>query len=173
MTAEHEVVFDPFCGSGTLLLEAAMIRFDRAPGLTREHWGFEQWALHDSKVWQAQLSEAQQRFETARTSLSARFIGYDADVRMLAIAEQNATRLELNEFCQWQQANAEQVTAPDISALTLSKPPLLICNPPYGERLGEEIETLLLYRRFGAQLRDHFLGWQASVLAGDDTLLKR
>ncbi|WP_417665217.1 bifunctional 23S rRNA (guanine(2069)-N(7))-methyltransferase RlmK/23S rRNA (guanine(2445)-N(2))-methyltransferase RlmL [Pseudidiomarina sp.] len=173
MTAETEVVFDPFCGSGTLLLEAAMIRFDRAPGLTRSHWGFEQWRGHDVTAWQQVLSEAQQRYEAACAQHQARFIGYDNDPKMLAIAEQNAIRLGLNERCEWQVGNAEQVTPPNIENLTPQSAPLLICNPPYGERLGEEIETLLMYRRFGAQLRNHFTGWQVGVLAGDDTLLKR
>jgi 23S rRNA (guanine2445-N2)-methyltransferase / 23S rRNA (guanine2069-N7)-methyltransferase len=172
MTQNTNVVLDPFCGSGTILLEAAMIRLDRAPGLTRAEWGFQQWAGHDESVWQQVLSAAQQRFETALAQSKARFIGYDSDAKMLAIAELNAMRLGIEELCHWQTMNAEQVTAP-LELTAGDSTPLLICNPPYGERLGEEIETLLLYRRFGAQLREHFQGWQVGVLAGDDTLLKR
>src|SRR5690554_5963745 len=172
MTAEQAVVFDPFCGSGTLLLEAAMIRFDRAPGLTRLDWGFQRWRGHDQSVWADLVEQAKQRFESACSERTGCFIGYDNDVQMLAVAEQNAIRLGLSAFCQWQKGNAEQVVAPELPAkLTLA--PLLVCNPPYGERLGEEIQTLLLYRRFGAQLRQYFQGWQVAVLAGDDSLLKR
>lgn len=173
MTAEQTVVFDPFCGSGTLLLEAAMIRFDRAPGLTRTNWGFHRWRGHDQTLWAEQLQQAQQRFAAACSERQACFIGYDNDVQMLAIAEQNAMRLGLSEFCQWQKNNAEQVVAPEIPSELHQQTPLLVCNPPYGERLGEEIQTLLLYRRFGAQLRQHFIGWHVAVLAGDDSLLKR
>lgn len=174
MTNKTNVVLDPFCGSGTLLLEAAMIRLDRAPGLTRTEWGFQQWAGHDETVWQQIRSDAQQRFESALDQTDARFIGYDNDAKMLAIAEQNAIRLGIADLCEWQRMNAEQLTTPPIEQSESStETPLLICNPPYGERLGEEIETLLLYRRFGAQLREHFHGWQVGVLAGDDTLLKR
>jgi 23S rRNA (guanine2445-N2)-methyltransferase / 23S rRNA (guanine2069-N7)-methyltransferase len=172
MTSEQGVVFDPFCGSGTLLLEAAMIRFERAPGLARTDWGFQRWSGHDQSIWAAELEQAQQRFETAKAERQAQFIGFDHDPKVLAIAEQNAIRLGLNEFCTWQVANAEQVSAPAVS-ISQEQAPLLVCNPPYGERLGEEIQTLLLYRRFGAQLREHFNGWQVAVLAGDDTLLKR
>ena len=171
MSDDHAVVFDPFCGSGTLLLEAAMIRFDRAPGLTRTSWGFEQWCGHQNEVWQQLKDEAESRFARARQELSGQFIGYDIDPKVLAIAEQNAIRLGLNEFCCWQQANAEQLTAPQLT--NHESIPLLICNPPYGERLGEEVETLLLYRRLGSRLRECFSGWHISVLAGDDTLLKR
>lgn len=172
MTNEQGVVFDPFCGSGTLLLEAAMIRFERAPGLARTDWGFQRWSGHDQSIWAAELEQAQQRFETAKAERQAQFIGFDNDPKVLAIAEQNAIRVGLNEFCTWQVANAEQVSAPAVS-INQEQAPLLVCNPPYGERLGEEIQTLLLYRRFGAQLREHFSGWQVAVLAGDDTLLKR
>lgn len=171
MTAEHSTVFDPFCGSGTLLLEAAMIRFDRAPGLTRTDWGFEHWAGHQADLWQQLQQDAENRFEKAKQDITGQFIGFDHDPKVLAIAEQNAIRIGLNEFCLWQQQSAEQLTAPEISEQ--STIPLLICNPPYGERLGEEIETLLLYRRFGTRLRENFNGWQIGVLAGDDTLLKR
>lgn len=172
MNKEQGVVFDPFCGSGTLLLEAAMIRFERAPGLARTDWGFQRWSGHDQSIWAAELQQAQQRFETAKAERQAQFIGYDNDPKVLAIAEQNAIRVGLNEFCTWQVANAEQVSAPAVS-IHQEQAPLLVCNPPYGERLGEEIQTLLLYRRFGVQLREHFNGWQVAVLAGDDTLLKR
>lgn len=173
MTNKTNLVFDPFCGSGTLLLEAAMIRLDRAPGLTRTEWGFQRWAKHDETIWQQIRADAQQRFDSALAQADARFIGYDNDAKMLAIAEQNATRLGIANLCEWQRMNAEQVTAPSELSERAGETPLLICNPPYGERLGEEIETLLLYRRFGAQLREHFHGWQVGVLAGDDTLLKR
>ena len=171
ITPATDVVFDPFCGSGTLLLEAAMICLDRAPGLTRTAWGFQHWLGHQEEAWQALLNEAHQRFAAANASHPLQLVGYDMDARVLAIAEQNAMRLGIHERCTWQRRNAESLTR-----LELEQPahhPHLICNPPYGERLGEEVETLLLYRRFGAQLREHFFGWQVSVLAGDESLLKR
>ncbi|SDB04118.1 23S rRNA m(2)G-2445 methyltransferase [Pseudidiomarina indica] len=166
-----DLVFDPFCGSGTLLLEAAMICLDRAPGLTRTEWGFQRWLGHQETVWQTLVNEAQQRFTEAQSEHPLRLIGHDLDARVLAIAEQNAIRLGIHDRCQWERRDAETMTAPALEAP--AQHPHLICNPPYGERLGEEVETLLLYRRFGSQLREHFSGWQVSVLAGDDSLLKR
>ncbi|MDX1705013.1 bifunctional 23S rRNA (guanine(2069)-N(7))-methyltransferase RlmK/23S rRNA (guanine(2445)-N(2))-methyltransferase RlmL [Pseudidiomarina sp.] len=172
VTRDTGIILDPFCGSGTLLLEAAMICFDRAPGLTRRGWGFEAWLNHDEKLWQRELQEAEERHQRALESSNARFFGSDTDPKMLAIAEQNATRLGLAGKCDWQMKAADKVTSP-VVASEETVTPLLVCNPPYGERLGEEVETLLLYRRFGQQLRQQFQGWQAAVLAGDEQLLKR
>lgn len=165
-----DVLMDPFCGSGTLLLEAAMIVLDHAPGLRRQQWGFDAWLLHDAEVWQQLVDEAQQRFATAQASSALQLIGSDNDARLVAIADQNAARLGLTERCQWQCLDATKVTPPELEE---GQQPLLLCNPPYGERLGEEVETLLLYRRFGAQLRQHFQQWQVAILAGDESLLKR
>lgn len=167
-----QVVYDPFCGSGTILLEAAMIRFDRAPGLSRRGWGFEQWLDHDEALWQQVLTEAEQRFNQAYTNHNARFIGLDSDPRMVAVARQNAERLGLADCMQWSQGLAEQALPTGLE-VTEQGERLLVTNPPYGERLGEEVETLLLYRRFGAHLRLHFQGWKLAVLAGDESLLKR
>ena len=172
MNQQTAVVYDPFCGSGTLLLEAAMIRFDRAPGLSRRGWGFEQWLGHDETLWQQLLSEAEQRFNAAYTGHNAVFVGLDSDPRMIAIAQQNAERLGLAQCMQWSQGFAEQ-SFPAALAEVGEGDRLMVTNPPYGERLGEEVETLLLYRRFGAHLRQHFQGWQLAILAGDESLLKR
>lgn len=172
VTAQTHVVYDPFCGSGTLLLEAAMIRFDRAPGLSRRGWGFEQWLGHDETLWQQLLSEAEQRFKAAYHDHNALFIGLDSDPRMIAIAQQNAERLGFADCMQWSQGYAEQAI-PTVVPESEQGERLLVTNPPYGERLGEEVETLLLYRRFGAHVRQHFNGWKFAILAGDESLLKR
>lgn len=159
-------VADLFCGSGTLLLESAMIRYQRAPGLRRQHWGFHHWLQHDQSLWQQIQTEAETAFEQAKAELSTHFYGYDVDADMLAIAQENADRLELADAFTWQQADATEVTAP-------AEQGVMISNPPYGERLGEEIETLLLYRRLGQNIRAHFQNWQLNILAGDESLLKR
>jgi len=161
-------IADSFCGSGTLLLEAALIRLDRAPGLVRERWGFDQWLAHDAGLWADVQKDAETRYQQALAEASeqVQFYGYDVDAKMIAIAEENTDRLGLSGLFAWQQGDATQITAPAEQGILLS-------NPPYGERLGEEIETLLLYRRLGQNLRAHFNQWQVNILAGDETLLKR
>lgn len=163
---DEPLVFDPFCGSGTLLIEAALMALDQAPGLYRDHWGFRAWRGHRQALWQDVLAEAKTRMEAGRERFSGHFYGSDSDPMLVKIARENAERLQLAQWFSWQTADATAVNAP-------AEQGLLVTNPPYGERLGEEVETLLLYRRFGRQLREHFSGWHVGILAGDDSLLKR
>ena len=85
---------------------------------------------------------------------------------MIDAARGNAKRALLNQIVEFEACDALDAEAP-------AEAGLLVTNPPYGERLGEEVETLLLYRRFGRQLKAHFSGWQVGILAGDESLLKR
>lgn len=159
------VVVDPFCGSGTLLIEAAMIMLDRAPGLYRSHWGFSDWLQHQEAQWQTLITEAEQRFAAAAQQ-SIQLFGYDTDTKLVSIAQANVERAKLEDFIAISVGDATNISAPAPAGL-------LLANPPYGERLGEELETLLLYRRLGQNLRQQFSHYQVALLAGDETLLKR
>ncbi|MBG22018.1 MAG: bifunctional 23S rRNA (guanine(2069)-N(7))-methyltransferase RlmK/23S rRNA (guanine(2445)-N(2))-methyltransferase RlmL [Idiomarinaceae bacterium] len=169
VTTSTEVLADPFCGSGTLLLEAAMLVLDHAPGLRRTAWGLQRWRQFQPQIWQQLINEAEQRFAQAQSQSQLRIYGSDNDPRMLGIADQNATRLGIASRCEWQAIDVTKVQAP----ASTEGQSIMLCNPPYGERLGEEVETLLLYRRLGQQLRQQFSGWQVAILAGDESLLKR
>lgn len=166
MRADTQTVMDPFCGSGTLIIEAAMVALDRAPGLSRTYWGFTGWKQHDEKLWQELKDEARERFETACAQSSFHAYGSDIDAQIVGIARTNAERAGVSAFTTFSTQDMTACSAPESAGL-------LVCNPPYGERLGEEVETLLLYRRLGQVLRQQFQGWQAAVLAGDETLMKR
>lgn len=169
VTTDTKVLMDPFCGSGTLLIEAAMIVLDHAPGLRRHDWGMQRWRLYQPQIWQQLIDEAEQRFEQACQNSELTVYGSDNDPRMLGIADQNVTRLGINDRFQWQVMDATKIQSP----VAATDQCVMLCNPPYGERLGEEVETLLLYRRLGQQLRQHFDNWQIGILAGDESLLKR
>ncbi|MGM0481299.1 MAG: bifunctional 23S rRNA (guanine(2069)-N(7))-methyltransferase RlmK/23S rRNA (guanine(2445)-N(2))-methyltransferase RlmL [Pseudomonadota bacterium] len=158
--------YDPFCGSGTLVIEAAMMALDHAPGLARGHWGFFYWKGHKPAIWHAQLEQAEQRFKQGQQQFSGVIRGSDNDPRLVSMAYANSKRLLLDRFIEFEVADAT-------AAQPTTSSGLLVTNPPFGERLGEEVETLLLYRRFGRQLKAQFEGWQAAVLAGDESLLKR
>jgi len=74
---------DPMCGSGTLLIEAAMMAADRAPGLLRDHWGFFAWKKFNEAEWEKLVTEAQQRANLGMQSKQIRFFGYDNDAQVL------------------------------------------------------------------------------------------
>ncbi|CAG7856995.1 Ribosomal RNA large subunit methyltransferase K/L [biofilm metagenome] len=155
---------DPMCGSGTLLIEAAMIAADYASGLLRDYYGFLGWKQHDSNIWQSLITEAEQRKSIGLTKLPV-IAGYDHDRRNL-----NAAQLHIaNAFLD----NYMHLECKDISTATPNKnwePGLVICNPPYGERLGDAQQTSRLYQQFGVTLKNHFQGWQAATIISDPEL---
>lgn len=165
------VLVDPMCGSGTLLIEAALMATDCAPGLRRESWGFDHWPGHDESLWREMLQEAEQRFKTGRETYQGRLYGSDSNAFMLKVARDNASRAAVHEIIEFQTEDATQVTAPEGSSNENSpngnNRGLLITNPPYGERLGDEEQVAVLYEKLGENLLNEFEGWQAAILAAN------
>ena len=155
-------LLDPMCGSGTLLIEGALMAADVAPGLHRKYFGFLGWHQHDIALWRGLLDEATQRAETGMRGLRSVFFGSDIDPHMVQIAKRNA-----------QEAGVAGFMTLGKQDVTHAVPPagvdhgLVITNPPYGERMGERAEMPRLYRALGDTLRAHFQGWRGAVLAGD------
>jgi 23S rRNA (guanine2445-N2)-methyltransferase / 23S rRNA (guanine2069-N7)-methyltransferase len=162
MYAQGGALLDPMCGSGTLLIEGALMAADVAPGLKRDYYGFLGWQQHDIGVWRGLLDEAKQRAETGLPALRSCFFGSDADPRMVQMAKRNAQEAGIAGFFTLDRHDVQQVRPPAGFAQGL-----VITNPPYGERLGEREQLPRLYRALGETLRDHFTGWRAAVLAGD------
>jgi len=158
-------LLDPMCGSGTLLIEGALMAADVAPGLRRGYFGFLGWQQHDIAVWRGLLDEANGRAETGLRSLRAVFSGSDADPRMVQTAKRNAQEAGVAGFFTLDRHDMAHVAPPAGIGYGL-----VITNPPYGERLGERAEMPQLYRTLGDTLRTRFTGWRAAVLAGDAEL---
>ncbi len=157
-------LIDPMCGSGTFLTEAAMIAADYAPGLLRSYYGFLGWKKHDAACWQALLDDARQR-KTAGLENMPVIVGFDHNRQTVASALQHVQNAELAPFIHIEKRDIQQAEA----AMSW-KPGLLICNPPYGERLGDTLQTAELYRQFGEVLKQHFCGWQAAMIISDPEL---
>jgi 23S rRNA (guanine2445-N2)-methyltransferase / 23S rRNA (guanine2069-N7)-methyltransferase len=153
---------DPMCGSGTLPIEAAMIAGDVAPGLFRDYWGFTGWRGHDPGLWARLVADALTRCE--RGGLTAgRIVGTDHDYRAIRAAYDALDRTGLRKLVHVERRN-----------LADAKPPtpvgLLLVNPPYGERLGDEDALRGLYAELGRVLRERFVGWRAAVFTGNPGL---
>ena len=164
IAAEGGSLLDPMCGSGTMLLEGAMMAADFAPGLLREYYGFLGWKKHDSGLWQSILSDAQQRRETGLAKMPM-IVGFDQDRRTVATALQHLENAGLQG-----KIHIEKRDIDDASAAESWPKGLIACNPPYGERLGDEAETAELYRRFGEVLKNRFAGWQAAMIISNPEL---
>ena len=151
-------LIDPMCGSGTLLLEAAMIAADAAPGLLRNYYGFLGWKKHDNECWQKLLSEAEQRKITG-LNLMPIIAGFDQSRQTAATAIKH---VENAGFVN--KVHVEKREINDSSPANSWQPGLLICNPPYGERLGDDEQISQLYLQFGETLKSNFKDWKASLI---------
>ncbi|MBK1648382.1 23S rRNA (guanine(2445)-N(2))/(guanine(2069)-N(7))-methyltransferase [Rhabdochromatium marinum] len=166
IAAAGGALVDPLCGAGTLVIEAALMAADRAPGLRRNYWGFTAWRGHDPHLWQAMLTEAEQR-ATAGLAHLGRLCGYDRDSAAIRIAYANLERAGLQG-----RVHFERRELSDCRPCGGTSQGLVISNPPYGERLGAGEDLQPLYRTLGHLLRDHFEGWQGAVLTADPSLGK-
>ncbi len=155
---------DPMCGSGTLLIEAALIAADYAPGLQRKYFGFLRWLQHKPEIWQHLVNEANERKAIGLTKLPA-IVGFDNDNRNLNAAQIHLANAGLDEYVKLE-CKAVSAAAPALDW----QPGLVICNPPYGERLGDAQTTALLYKQFGETLRSNFKHWQAAMIVSDSEL---
>ena len=159
------MLVDLMCGSGTLLIEGALIAADIAPGLAREYFGFIRWKQHDAAVWTGLLDEARQRSETGLTHLPP-IHGYDQDPLAIRAARDNIKRAGLGNLMLAQQR--------ELAACTPEQSPtgLVVANPPYGERLGPSSELPALYTELGTQFKKCFPGWRGAVFTGNPELGK-
>ncbi len=161
--SDHGVMVDPMCGAGTLVIEAALMACDRAPGLTTPRFGFEAWKGHDAEAWAAIQEDAQARAQTPRRVVA---LGYDENPDVLESARANAQRAGVETFVRFAQARCADVRPPP-----RSRGGVLVTNPPYGERLGGAVTAQKAYAELGATMVEHFAGWRAGVIATDDALL--
>jgi len=145
-------LIDPMCGSGTLLLEGAMIAADYAPGLLRDYFGFMGWKKHDADCWKKLRIEAQQRKKAGLEKLPV-IVGFDQNCHSINAALTHIANAGLQN-----KIHVERRDIEDAEPAESWKAGLLISNPPYGERLGDEQETAELYKKFGETLKAHFTG---------------
>ena len=157
-------LLDPFCGSGTILIEAALIGCDIAPGLHRT-FGFEKLLWFEAPLWRALRDEASRRAEAGRKSAQLRLYGADISPQALEAAHANAAGLGLDALIELRHADAREVGAPAAEGV-------IVTNPPYGVRLGVGEDLAALYAAFADNLKRQFAGWRAHLLCGESALVK-
>ncbi len=160
MDSAKNMLLDPMCGSGTLLIEAALIFGDVAPGLSRSYFGFLGWRGHDSSLWQSLVQEAVEREEAGLTKKWPQMLGYDADPRAVALARQNIEKAGLDDRIVVKQNQLAHLRRPAAKGL-------LVTNPPYGERLAEKDEAEQLHRALGRICKEELDGWQLGIFTSN------
>jgi 23S rRNA (guanine2445-N2)-methyltransferase / 23S rRNA (guanine2069-N7)-methyltransferase len=163
LAARGAEFLDPLCGSGTLCIEAALIAGDRAPGLTRDYFGFLGWRGHDASLWERLRTEARARAGAGEAS-AAIVRGRDRDVYAVRTARENSARAGVAGRLQLE-VGALADAAP-LAGGSPDCPGLLATNPPYGVRLEDREGARAVHRELGAVLRARFVGWSAAVLTG-------
>ena len=154
-------LLDPMCGGGTILVEAAQIALDIAPGIARS-FGFERLRNFDATLWRALRDEAEAR---RKPVVLLPIYGSDLYGDTLKLAHTNLSAAGLEGAVQLKQANALEVSAPAGHGV-------LVTNPPYGERMGEQQDLAAFYPRFGDALKQKFAGWNCYILSADMNLPK-
>ena len=156
-----QALLDPMCGSGTFLLEAAMIALSIAPGLNRG-FGFEKLKNFESDTWKKIKNVA---LKNVKPTTFQKLYGSDSDLRAVRVAKQNLSEAGLLEAVQLSQVNMIEVIPPADNGV-------LVANPPYGVRIGEDEELALLYPKMGEALKRKFAGWNTYFLTNDLRLPK-
>ena len=162
--AYHEggALLDPMCGSGTLLIEGALMAADVAPGLQR-HGNVlpSRWLGFDANLWRELYADAIERESKGRTALKQVFYGSDIDPHAIRAARENATLAGLAGIIQFEARDIVQLASPPFER------GVVVCNPPYDERLAADAA---LYRQLGDALKRAVPQWRASLLCGSAEL---
>ena len=151
-----DFLLDPMCGSGTFLIEAAMISLNQAPGLKR-CFGFEHWSNFDSIAFKKIKSEYQSKI---KPPVFSNIYGSDEDLRAIRVTKSNLEEAGLKSAVELSCKSFNDIVAP-------SKEGILITNPPYGVRIGEDEELALAYPLWASIMKKKLAGWRTYFLTSD------
>ena len=154
---------DPMCGSGTLLIEAALMAANIAPGIFRPYYGFLNWKQHDADTWN-RIYEAAKNNKAGSSSVSV-ITGSDSSASVLEVAEKNIKAAHLDDVITLYNNDVSDA----IASLGDAKG-LLVTNPPYGKRLGQFEQLKDVYLNLGNAFKKNYRGWVAAVLTSDSEL---
>jgi len=152
---ERAPLLDPFCGSGTIAIEAALSALRIAPGLSRTGFAFERWPGHDGRAWEREKVRAR---DERRSAGKLRILASDVDPQRVAQARANAEAAGVAELVELEVADACAFSP------RRGWNAWIVANLPYGERVGAEADLEVLYPRFGERLREYAAGYHAALL---------
>ena len=162
----NKPLVDPMCGTGTLLIEAAYIAANIAPGLYRDYYGFLGWKQHDNELWSEIISSAFKGLEANKAKLPV-IIGMDISARATEAALENVKTAQLSEYITISNADCIEQSGALADGIGL-----VVTNPPYGERMGDVRTLTTLYHRLGQMLKTHYAGWDACVFTSNHELAR-
>lgn len=162
-----QLLLDPFCGSGTLCIEAALIASETAPGLIDPNrFAFLKLEMHDAQLWDQILDEAY-TIQESNTGKDIRIIGWDIERKAVAISRENAKNAHVAQYIEFEQKDFTAITTDDIP----EGPASVVTDPPYGLRMESTFGIQELYINMGHTFNTLFPGWDIAILCGDKELL--
>ena len=153
--------YDPMCGSGTLLIEAALIARNIAPGIFRQSFAFEKWPDFDADLWSDIYND-----DSAERDFEHKIYGSDASFYAIQQAAKNIKSAGVQKDVELKQIRLEEISNIDANAS------LVMMNPPYGERLASNKDIEELYAKIGTALKHQFAGATAWIISSNDAAMK-
>ena len=159
--------YDPMCGSGTLLIEAALIARNIAPGVFRKSFGFEKWPDFDADLWSDIYND-----DSGERKFSHKIYGSDASFYAIQQAAKNIKSAGVQKDIELKQIRMEEIKISNLQSSISNSSPLVMMNPPYGERLKSNKEMEDLYSAIGTTLKHQFTGATAWIISSNDAAMK-
>ena len=157
--------YDPMCGSGTLLIEAALIARNIAPGIYRKGFAFEKWANFDADLFEEVYSD-----DSREREFTHKIYGSDAGFYAVQTAQKNIQSANLQRDIEVKQIRVQELKTENGKGKTEGA--LVMMNPPYGERLSQNKDVLRLYQDIGTTLKHQFCGATAWIISSNEEALK-
>lgn len=168
LAREGWALLDPMCGSGTFLIEAALMAADIAPGLQRDYFGFLYWKQHDKAAWQQLKADAERRRLSGLARLPM-IMGGDQDKSAVEAAQANIEAAGLSDRIQVIHRDLQNWAT---VAQTLPDVGLLVSNPPYGQRIGDAASLHNVYEELGDLVNQHLPVWRTTIITDNAQLGK-
>jgi len=156
--------YDPMCGSGTLPIEAALIARNIAPGIFRKSFAFEKWPDFDADLWSEIYND-----DSQERPFEHKIYGSDASYYAIQQAAKNVKAAGVAKDVELKQIRLEEIS---LQPSALSHQPLVMMNPPYGERLASNKDIEALYSRIGTALKHQFAGATAWIISSNEAAMK-
>ena len=159
--------YDPMCGSGTLLIEAALIATNTAPGIFRKSFAFEKWLDFDKDLFEQVYND-----DSQERPFTHHIYGSDAGFYAVQAALKDVREAGVQRYVDVRQIRLQEIKAPFIAPVSEDARPLVMMNPPYGERLAQNKDVLCLYQEIGSALKHQFTGAVAWIISANEEALK-
>lgn len=163
----EQALVDPMCGSGTLLIEAACMAANFAPGLDKQQWGFTYWQGHQRELFEQQHELASNAAKPLAELNQLNLAGYDLDSRVIKTAKRNAQLAGVASFIDFACRDANKLQ----NSFASSTAGVIVFNPPYGERIGDLPELIETFDILGSVFKQQFKAWQVAIFTANTELL--